>query len=738
MVRYPMVELHTLRRIQVQIPQSISVLDYAMPRDDESSEIAKNRPLLVGQLVIVPLARQRKIGMIVGLEQDGRNIDAAALKAVEAILWHIPPIAENHWQYLQWLGRYYLADQGQALRLAIPIHPEQLHVIPPELGYRRAQKPSKMTAAQQAIWHVLDDTPRSRASIRQSVDFSAAALRQLLAKNAISTAPLPTPQPVIDLPKLNDEQQKVFQALYHDIIQQKHCVALLQGATGSGKTEVYFHWIAAALRQQQQVLVLLPELSLLREWQIRFAKRFGMTAPAWHNSISAKQRRTRWQQWGRGDIPVLVGARSALHLPAARLGLIIVDEEHDMSFKQEDGIAYNARDMAVIRGQKQSAVVVLASATPSLESLFNVERQHYRHLLLPQRFAAHLPTIALIDLTQDKPAAESWLSPTMLKALAENMSQGQQSLLFLNRRGFAPLLLCRRCGHRFSCQQCQSYLCQHQYPHPHLQCHHCAARHALPHQCPACDSADHLHAAGPGVERISAEVAQHFPQANYFVATADTLGDQASIDIFLTNMQRAPNDPQHIDIVIGTQIVAKGFDFADLTLVGIIDADQALWGANPRAAEQTWQLLQQVSGRAGRRDIPGQALLQCYRPDDALLQSLVHNDAAAFLKQQQQQRQRLHIPPYGRLLAIIVQSRQASDALHTAQALADHVPSGAHRLLGPIAAPLAKLKGWYRYRLLLMGPREHILQPVAAAMLQKVKPPKSVRVRCDVDPYHFH
>ncbi|NQY81666.1 MAG: primosomal protein N', partial [Alphaproteobacteria bacterium] len=468
-------------------------------------------------------------------------------------------------------------------------------------------------------------------------------------------------------------------------------------------------------------------------WQQRFKVRFGFTPPCWHNGITPKSRRILWQQAATGALSVVVGARSALHLPFATLGLIVLDEEHDFSYKQDDGIPYHARDMAVVRAQHHRIPLVLVSATPSLESLENARRSKYRHVLLPIRYqAVALPDISLIDTRQHRPAAQDWLSPPLIAALHQTLTAQQQAVLFLNRRGFAPLLLCRNCGYRFHCPECDVNLTEHRYPQRHLNCHHCGFTVLVPKQCPNCQHPDHLSSAGPGVERIIDNLQQHLPNARTFVATADTLDTPAAVSAFLEAMQN-----RAIDIVVGTQIIAKGFDFPYLTLAGVIDADQALFGSNPRASEQTWQLLHQIAGRTGRHHLPGRALLQTQNPDDIVFQSLKKMDRNAFFAQQRRVRKAASMPPFGRLLALIIQSRNARLAETTAHTLAKHSPSGMHRLLGPLPAPISRLRGWYRQRLLLLAPRQIALQPIAQTMITRTKIPANVRLKVDVDPYNF-
>ncbi len=719
--------LHTLIRAQVQFPQSISALDYSVPEDMSIS---------VGDLVLAELGKQPKVGVVTALsnQEDSKMPFQPDIryKSILATFGHIPALSSSHLQYLRWLSDYYLVSFGQACRLTFPAQ-EDFYRADTEIKTYRASniEPQKLGVQQQALYDKISqhDGKIPRTELLQNSN--ASILKRLLELGLIVETRWQPPEPVRTLATLNPEQEKAYAAM--SATTTRGGVSLLDGTTGSGKTEVYFHLIADMLDAGKQVLVLLPEVSLLVDWQQRFLARFGYTPPAWHNGITPAVRRKIWQQAATGKAGVIVGARSALHLPIYNLGLIIVDEEHDYSYKQEDGIPYHARDMAVVRGQIYQVPVVLASATPSLESLLNTQRGKYHHVALSSRHkAASQPEIQLIDLKQHRLKAAEWLSPPLLEALEETLAAKQQAVLFLNRRGFAPLLLCRGCGHRFDCPNCDVYLSEHLYPEPHLICHHCDYRIRKPKHCPKCNENNKLASQGPGVERIIQDLAQDFPQAHIFAATAETLNSPENIADFLHRMQN-----RTIDIIVGTQIIAKGLDFPYLTLAGVIDADQALFGSNPRSAEQTWQLLHQIAGRTGRHHLTGRALLQTRKPDDILFQSLQTMNRDSFIAQQSQIRETAKIPPFGRMIALIVQSRDSRLAESSARKLAKSCPKGEHRLLGPTIAPIARLRGWYRWRLLLMSPRHVPLQPIAAAMLASVATSHKLRIKIDVDPYNF-
>jgi primosomal protein N' (replication factor Y) len=514
-------------------------------------------------------------------------------------------------------------------------------------------------------------------------------------------------------------------------------VTLLDGVTGSGKTEVYFEAVAAALRAARQALVLVPEIALTPQWIERFRARFAAPPAAWHSELGGRLRREAWRGVARGDVRVVVGARSALFLPFPALGLIVVDEEHDQAFKQEDGVIYQARDAAVVRARLEGCPIVLSSATPSLETLANVERGRYRRLALPDRHGdAALPAIAAINLRREAPPRGAWLAATLRRALADTLDSGEQALLFLNRRGYAPLTLCRACGHRLGCPNCSTWLVEHRLA-GRLSCHHCGYATALPEVCPGCGAAGKLAACGPGVERLAEEVAGLFPQRRIALATSDTIATPAEAAALIGRVAA-----HEVDLVIGTQIVAKGHHFPLLTLVGVVDADLGLAGGDLRAAERTFQLLQQVAGRAGRAERPGRVLLQTYMPDHPVMAALISGERDRFLAEEAAARRAAGLPPFGRLAAVIVAGRSEAEAAGTARAFArmarqDLGRQSAIEVLGPAPAPLALLRGRHRQRLLIKAPRAERLQPALRRWLAALPRSSHVTVQIDIDPYSF-
>jgi len=510
-------------------------------------------------------------------------------------------------------------------------------------------------------------------------------------------------------------------------------VTVLDGVTGSGKTETYFAALAAALANGKQVLVLLPEIALGAQWLERFRQRFGVLPAQWHSDIGHAERRDTWRAVAGGRARVVVGARSALFLPFPELGLIIVDEEHDPSFKQEDGVCYQARDMSVLRASLADIPIILVSATPSLETVVNVARRRYARVALPRRHAsAELPAVRLIDLRHERIERGYFLAAPLVTELAQTFEAGEQALLFLNRRGYAPLTLCRACGHRFQCPSCTAWLVEHRFT-SRLLCHHCGYAEALPPCCPECLTAGALVPCGPGVERLLEEVTKRFTGVRAALMVSDLLpGPRAAAELAQGMTER------RYDALIGTQLVAKGHHFPMLTLVGVVDADLGLAGGDLRAAERTYQLLHQVGGRAGRAERKGRVLIQTWMPDQPVMKALASGDRDRFLEAEAAARRQAELPPFGRLAALIISAADAETCDFTARALSRAAPQlPGVTVLGPAPAPLAVLRGRHRRRFLVKAGREVRLQAVLRAWLSRVRTAGSARIQVDIDPYSF-
>ena len=570
------------------------------------------------------------------------------------------------------------------------------------------------------------------AGVGQGVVKGMAAAGLMEAVEVIGDPAAPTltlAQPAI----LSSEQEAAVAILVQDVEAKAFSVSLLDGVTGSGKTVVYMEAIAAALKQGRQTLCMLPEIALTDQWLDRFIARFGAEPVVWHSELGAAGRRRAWRAVASGDARVVVGARSALFLPFRDLGLIIVDEEHDGAFKQGDGVRYQGRDLAVVRGRFEAASVVLASATPSLETLTNVDRGRYRQVVLPNRHGvAETPDVTLIDLRETPPERGRWLASPLVEAIDDNLASGEQTLLFLNRRGYAPLTLCRSCGERLECPSCTAWLVEHRL-HGRLLCHHCGHSARIPPHCPACEVEDSFAASGPGVERLAEEARERWPDATIEIASSDTLAGPETLRDFTRRMASGL-----IDIAVGTQVLAKGHHFPGLTLVGVVDGDLGLGGGDLRAGERTYQLLTQAAGRAGRAEAPGRAMIQTHQPDHPVMQAIQAGDRDAFVEAEQSARKLAGLPPYGRLVGLIVTGKDPGATERAARMLARIAPTFTDaRILGPAPAPLAQLRGRWRWRLLLTARREANVQAILREWLGEVKLTDGVKLHIDVDPYSF-
>jgi primosomal protein N' (replication factor Y) (superfamily II helicase) len=722
-------------RLGVLLPLPLAgVYDYLAPRD---------LALEPGHFVVAPLGSRKLAGVVWG-EGTG-EVGAAKLKPVVERL-PAPPMSEALRRLVDWVASYTLAPPGAVLRMAMSVG-EALEPVSAIPGYALSAQGRAALAGVDALTPprrrvleaLAEGPPAPAADVGRRAGCGPGVVRALGEMGLLETLDLPRrlPPPAPDWrppgPALSSAQQLAADALIAKVRSGGFGVTLLDGVTGSGKTEVYFAAIAAALARGKQVLVLLPEIALSAQFLARFAARFGAPPVQWHSDLGHAERRDTWRAVAEGAAWVVVGARSALFLPFPDLGLIIVDEEHDSSFKQEDGVVYHARDIAVVRASLEKLPIVLVSATPSLETAVNVERHRYERLHLPARHgAAQLPEIRIVDMRRARPERQRFLAPPLVTALGETLATGEQAMLFLNRRGYAPLTLCRACGFRLQCPNCTAWLVEHRFQ-GRLQCHHCGHSEPLPPLCPNCAAAASFAACGPGVERLAEEVAARLPEARVAVMASDTLiGPRAAAELVASVESHA------IDVLIGTQVVAKGHHFPLLTMVGVVDADLGLSGGDLRAAERTFQLLHQVAGRAGRAERPGIVYLQTYMPEHPVLRALVSDDRDRFLAAETEARRAHGWPPFGRLAALIVSGPDEESAELAARAYAraqPHMPGV--QVLGPAPAPLAVLRGRHRRRFLLKTKRNVNIQAVLRQWLAKVKVPASVRVQVDVDPYSF-
>ncbi|OYW16138.1 MAG: primosomal protein N' [Novosphingobium sp. 12-64-8] len=692
-----------------------------------------------GSVVVAPLGPRQIIGVVWEAERlPGVDVPAAKLRPILQVL-PVPPLPAPLRRLIEWCADYYLASPASVARMALSSN-AALRGGGTVTEYRlTGHEPARMTPQRLQALDLLHDQQGTIRELAEIAGVSEAVLRGMVNGGVLepvlvdSDRPYPQPNPNHAQPDLSDQQAEAAAKMVAAVKAHAFQPFLLDGVTGSGKTETYFEAMAAALEAGQQVLVLLPEIALTESFLKRFEARFGVPPVAWHSSLKSSERRRAWRQVALGVAKVVVGARSALFLPFPDLGLIVVDEAHEVSFKQDDGVRYNARDVAVMRGHFEKVPVILASATPALESLQMAESGRYERLVLPARFGgATLPDIRIIDLREDEPERGRWLSPPLVEALKHRLLSGEQSLLFLNRRGYAPLTLCRHCGFRFQCPNCSAWLVEHRLSR-RLACHHCGHEVPPPPTCPECGEPDCLVACGPGVERIADEVAEIFPDARVALVTSDTLTTPAKAAEFV---EQALN--KAIDVIVGTQLVTKGYHFPDLTLVGVVDADMGLEGGDLRAAERTYQQIAQVAGRAGRGEKPGEVLIQTRHPTAAVIEALASGDRDAFYAAETEARRDAGAPPFGRWAAIIVSSEDEAEARESARAIGGTAPRLPDvMILGPAPAPLSLLRGRYRYRLLINARRSTEVQRVIREWLEKLTFPPGVRVAVDIDPYSF-
>ncbi|MEN0002257.1 MAG: primosomal protein N' [Pseudomonadota bacterium] len=723
-----------LQTVPVLVPVPSPVpYTYAVPAD---------MTVFPGSIVQVPLGSRQVPGIVWDDDRAGDEIDPGKVRQITEV-FECPPVTAETRKFIDWVARYTLSAPGMVARMVLRV-PTAFAPEPDVPGLRYAGgAPERMTKARRTVLDFLGEAPGmvwTRLGLAHAAGVSPSVIDGLVSAGLFDpvsiAAPsiVPTPKTDFGVPDLSADQAKVAKALKETVGAGDFSVTLLEGVTGSGKTEVYFEAIAAALDAGSQVLVLLPEIALTQSFMERFHDRFGAEPAAWHSDLPPKQRERTWRQVAEGRIRVVAGARSALFLPFQNLQLIIVDEEHDAAYKQEDRVYYNARDMAVVRAHIGRFPTLLVSATPSVETRHNAVSGKYKHLQLATRYAeAALPEVKTIDMRTSPPARGGFLSPALLEAVQQTLERKEQALLFLNRRGYAPLTLCRVCGHRFECSNCSAWLVEHRFRRQ-LQCHHCGYHEPVPEACPACGTFDHLVAVGPGIERIAEETLAHFPDARIVLLASDIIGGVKRLRLEMEAIARG-----EADIVIGTQLVAKGHNFPLMTCVGVVDADLGLANGDPRAAERTFQLLNQVTGRAGRTGRKSLGLIQTFQPEHPVMKACVSGDIDAFYGAQISERASGRMPPFGRLASVIVSANEKADAAAHGKALRSAAPVASDiSILGPAEAPLAMVRGRHRFRLLVHGSERANLQNYLSAMIQSAPNPRgSVRVAIDVDPQSF-
>ena len=709
---------------------ALGPLDYRVPEGMDAPP---------GTVVVAPLGPRQIVGIIWEKERlPADEVPDAKLRPLIGPL-PVPPLKASLRRLIEWTADYYCAHPASVARMVLSSG-GALKGPATMTEYRLTEQvPERLTPQRLAAIEALDGEQATIRELAGIAGVSEGVLRGLVNQGVLAPVEVDCDRPYMGAnaafmqPELSGEQQAVAGRFTAAVDQGGFAPFLLDGVTGSGKTEAYFEAIAAALEKDKQVLVLLPEIALTEAFLRRFEERFGVPPITWHSSLKSTERRRAWRAIAGGTAQVVVGARSALFLPYADLGLIVVDEAHEVSFKQDDGVRYNARDVAVMRARFEDIPVILSSATPALESLQMAASGTYEKLDLPSRFGgAELPEIRTIDLTKDPPDRGRWLAPPLVAELKDRLARGEQSLLFLNRRGYAPLTLCRHCGFRFACPNCSAWLVEHRLSR-RLACHHCGHATGTPDTCPECGEPDCLVACGPGVERIADEVSEILPEARVAIATSDTLNSPEKIANFIASVEEGL-----VDVIVGTQLVTKGFHFPELTLVGVVDADLGLEGGDLRAAERTYQQIAQVGGRAGRGAKKGEVLIQTRHPGAAVIAALAAGDRDAFYEAETEARRHAGAPPFGRWAAIIVSSEDEAEARDAARAIGGTRPALKDvAVLGPAPAPLSLLRGRYRYRLLINARRSAQVQDVIRDWLGALTFPQGVRVSVDIDPYSF-
>ena len=695
-----------------------------------------------GAFVEVPLGPRRVLGVVWG--PAAGDYDPDKLRRVYRVL-DAAPMREEMREFLARVAAYTLTPMPAMLRLATRApglgDPPSMRKV-----YRLGDStPDRMTDARRRVLAVLEEHEASSFTQRELAEMAgvtASVIKGLAAQDAVVEEDSPRDQPFARLDPalpgkaLSPDQEAAARAISEAVATQRYGTTLLRGVTGSGKTEVYLEAVAAALRAGRQALVLLPEIALTEQFLTRVEERFGAKPAEWHSGATMTERRRIWRMVGQGQAQLVIGARSALFLPFRDLGLIVVDEEHDTSYKQEDGVLYNARDMAVLRASICGAQVVLASATPSLESWTNAETGKYRRLELTSRFgAAVLPRMEAVDMRGEGLPANRWISDPLRRAVDERLERGEQSMLFINRRGYAPVTLCRACGHQIGCDHCDARMVEHRFL-ARLICHQCGESKPMPEACPSCEVAGKLAPVGPGVERLGEEATALWPGARVATLSSDMYGSARALKAEIAQIAAGA-----ADIVIGTQVVAKGHNFPNLTLVGVIDADLGLMGSDLRAAERTFQLMRQVAGRAGRAEAPGTALLQTYQPDHPVIRAVLDGDEEGFWKAEAAARQQAGVPPFGRMAGIILSGPDAAQVFDAGNALARRdAPLRAigAQVFGPAPAPIARVRGRHRVRLLVKAEKSAPLQDALSRWIAQVPMKGEMRLAVDVDPQSFY
>jgi primosomal protein N' (replication factor Y) len=696
----------------------------------------------LGAFVEVPLGPRKVLGVV--WSAGAGDYDYAKTRKVIRAL-DVPPMRGELREFLEKAGAYTLTNMESILRLGVRApglgDPPSMRKI-----YRKGEnEPDRMTEPRGRVLDALEeygDLSFTLKELSETAGVTSSVVKGLVKLGAVREEDTPRDLPFARLDPtmpskdLAPDQAEAAETLKSGVASGAYGTTLLRGVTGSGKTEVYLEAVAECLRRGRQALVLLPEIALTAEFLTRVQERFGAKPAEWHSGVTMTERRRTWKMVGQGGAQLVVGARSALFLPFRDLGLIVVDEEHDSSYKQEDGVLYHARDMTVLRASICSAQVILASATPSLESWANAQAGKYTRIDLTSRFGdAVMPDMRAIDMRGVKLAGNRWISPVLKAEVEARVALGEQALLFINRRGYAPVTICRACGHQIGCDHCDARMVEHRFQ-KRLVCHQCGETKAMPEICPSCEAEDRLAAVGPGVERLAEEAAELFPDARIATLSSDMYGSARALKAEILGIAEGA-----ADIIIGTQLVAKGHNFPLLTLVGVIDADLGLQGSDLRAAERTFQLMRQVAGRAGRSAKKGTALMQTYQPEHPVIRAILAGDENGFWSAEAEERRAAAVPPYGRMAGIILSSPDAKEVFDLGGELArldGPLRQIGAQVYGPAPAPIARVRGRHRVRLLVKAEKTAPIQRAIAAWIKQVRVPPQVRLSVDIDPQSFY
>ena len=695
--------------------------------------------LEIGQLVSVPLRKSIYLGIVIG--EGTKGFPRSKLKNIIEV--HNSFIFSNELlSFCHWLTNWYISEKSQVFKMVIPsasfLKPVKSKKF---LEFNNKSKSKTTILGDKVINYIKNNSNLSVSECCKELNVSNSVINKLIKDNVLLIKNVDEYKTKNNKIKktinLNISQKNAVKSILDDSLENQANIFLLDGVTGSGKTEVYLELIANELKKEKQCLILIPEIILSNYFKERFLEKFNFLPAVWHSDISKSKKHKIWRQIISGETKVVIGARSALFLPFKELSLIVVDEEHDPSYKQEDGVIYNARDMAVVRGRFSNSKVILGSATPSLESIYNVKIGKYKKIVLSERYgAAEMPIINIVDMQKEKLPSNRWIAKESINAIKRALENKEQVLLYINRRGYSPLTLCRSCGYRFSCKNCSSWLVHHKNTNT-LLCHHCGYQEEIPDECPQCHSKEEFAPCGPGVERLAAEAMSLFPSAKCEIIASDTLNSPSESEKIFKTISDG-----EVDIIIGTQLIAKGHNFLNLTTVVAIDADLGLSGGDLRASERTFQILTQLAGRTGRADKKGRAYIQSYDPHHNVMKAMQTGKITRFIQAESEGREYRKLPPYGRLASLLIQSKNLALLESFLKTLSLKTPkkyqdSERIDVLGPAPAPIAKLRTFYRYRFLIKYKEDIRIQPFIKEWLGNIKLPKGVRIKIDIDPYNF-